>query len=161
MTLMELLASLLVLTMLTAAMAASMGAALESYEDSLFQSNSGILTGIVNTTLGDLLRYAGDVRQEGDGVVFTNAEYGVYNGTLALSEDGTLQILESATGQRRELLNSGVYTGLRIQSLTAVYVPPDTNGKRGGYFEILYTIASSDASKARHTETVVRVLNAE
>ena len=159
MTLMELLASLLVLTLLMTAMGTSMDAALDSYQDSLFQSNSSMLIGIVNTTLGDLLRYAQDIQISEEGIAFTNAELGVYNGRLTVSEDGTLQILD-LTGRTMDLLNAGVYAGLYIRDFAAVYVPPDTDGKRGGYFEILYTIENGDATKVRHAETVVRVLNA-
>lgn len=158
-TLMELLASLLVLTLLVTAMGTGMDAALGSWRDSLFHTNSAALEAIVNTTLGDLLRYARDIRHEVDGVVFTNGEYGVQTGSFAVSEDGMLQLQNGNTGQMIQLLNSGVYTGLKITDFQAVYVEPGRDGKRGGYFEITYTIQNSDASKVRFAETVVRVLN--
>ena len=94
MTLMEMMASLLILTLLVTAMGTGMDTAMNVYGDAMFESNSASLAGIVNTALSDVLRHAQDVKTKNldaneffvdatgaqvpnVGFVFTNLEYGV------------------------------------------------------------------------------------
>ena len=158
-TLLELLASLLVTTLLVAAMGTGMEAALGSYRDSRFATDSAALESIVNTTLGDILRHARNVQETGTGVQFTNGEYGVGNGRIR-AEDGRLQICDP---QERvvEPVNSGVYGGLTIWDFEMRYVAPGREGKRGGYFKISYVIKNADATKEKQSRLVVRLLNPE
>lgn len=156
-TLLELLASLLVTTLLVAAMGSGMEAALNSYRASQFATNSAALESIVNTTLGDILRHSRNVKISGNDVQFTNEEYGVANGSIR-AEEGRLRICDPQ-GNAMELANSGVYGGLKIEDFEMVYVVPGTEGSRGGYFQIAYTIRSADESQSRESKLVVRLLN--
>lgn len=156
-TLLELLASLLVTVLLVVAMGTGMDAALGSYRESLFASNSAALESIVNTALGDVLRHARNVEVCEEGIRFTNGEYGLGKGSI-LVEEGRLRIFDSR-GCVVELANSGVYGGLEIGDFEMVYAAPGTEGKRGGYFRICYTIKSADGARERQSELVVRVLN--
>lgn len=184
MTLMEMLASLLILVLLVTAMGTGMDTAQEIYRASIFESDSASLAGIVNTALGDVLRYAENIRvpegmdaagnpvDEGIGFVFTNTSYGVRDvyfqtkagddatgGILTLRSlrfgEGSHSILET------ELVNAGAYPDLEITNFKIAYVEPGAEGKRGGYFYITYTIQNSENPiKTRDVETIVRRMNA-
>lgn len=184
MTLMEMLASLLVLTLLVTAMGTGMDSAGRIYREAAFASDSAALATIVNTALGDVLRYAEDIRvpeavdaagnpvDEAVGFVFSNQDYGlrdVYFQTKTGDDDTggilTLRSLRLEAGSRSiqetALVNSGAYPNLEITNFTASYVAPGYAGKRGGYFTITYTIRNcTEPSQSREEKTVVRLLNA-
>lgn len=183
MTLLEMLVSLLILTLLVTAMGTGMELARKIYEDAVFESESAALAAIVNTALGDVLRYAENVHTPEDrdavgnpvgdtvGFVFTNTEYGlpdVYFQTgSGADKDGGILILRSlrlgegsCSIQETPLVNSGAYPNLEITNFSATYVVPGSEGKRGGYFYITYTIRNCrDPAKIRQIETIVRLVN--
>lgn len=183
MTLMEMLASLLILTLLVTAMGTSMESTRRIYREAAFETDSAALASIVNTALGDVLRYAEDIRppeavdaagnpvDAGVGFVFTNRDYGlhdVYFQTRTGDDDTggilTLRSLRLEEGTQRiqetELVNSGAYPNLEITNFTATYTKSGAEGKRGGYVYITYTIRNcTDPSQTRETESIVRLLN--
>lgn len=153
MTLMEMMASLLILTLLVTAMGTGMDTAMNVYGDAMFESNSASLAGIVNTALSDVLRYAQDIRTKDTangetfqdaagnalgsnvGFVFTNIEYGVqdvYFQTKTGSDETrgilTLRSLrfddQSGSIMETALVNAGAYPDLEITNFKAMYVEP-------------------------------------
>lgn len=183
MTLMEMLASLLILTLLVTAMGTGMEAARKVYRDAVFESDSAALAAIVNTALRDVLGYAENIRvpeeqdaagnpvDDGVGFVFTNTAYGlhdVYFQTRTRTDDtGGILILRSLrfdetshSIQETPLVNQGAYPNLEITHFTVTYAEPGSEGKRGGCFSITYTIRNTaDPSQTRETETIVRLIN--
>lgn len=171
MTLLEILVSLLILTLLVTAMGTGMNSAMRVYREARFESESAALAGIINTTLGDVLRYAEDIKAHSKGFIFTNVEYGARDVSLCVI-DGIL-CLDDRSSQAA-LVNTGAYPDLEISLLQAVYIAPGAaetitlkdgttiNTKRGGFFYITYQIASTtDSTQIREVETVVRLLNTQ
>ncbi len=62
MTLIEILAALLILVFLVLGMGVGMDAGSRIYREAVFQSESASLAGILNTSLGDILRYSSEVK---------------------------------------------------------------------------------------------------
>lgn len=137
-TLIEILVSMLILTFLVIGMGPGMKTALSVYQESTFQSSSTALIGTVNATLGDVLRYAEDVGivEDGNTFTFSNADYGMQNATLMLSESGDkVIVVKDHNGNELPLLPEGAYPNMEITDFSVVY--------RGGVFRILYSIQST------------------
>lgn len=171
-TLIEIMAALLILVILVVAMGTCMNGGMKVYKDATFEADSGSMAGIINTSLGDILRYSENIRinqgtlsnpsagfvdsdggyitKESVGFVFTNFEYGVQNAYFYLSqtgeEEGILQIKSLNNDKKPELVNTGAYPNLRITDFDITYVPRGLNAEgypgRGGYFVIEYVITS-------------------
>lgn len=180
MTLMEVLVSLLIMVLLVVGMGTGMDAGMRVYRDAHFESSSASLAGIINTALGDVLRYSQDVKTpEGDEInapasafIFTNLEYGLRDVQFALSGTGMLQLQSTeANSSPSALVNSGAYSGLKIAdgSFSIQYYPGtgkittlDGTGvdiEHGNVFYIRYKLQNSDETKSREVETVVRLMN--
>lgn len=186
-TLIEMMAALLVMVLLVVAMGTSMTAGMRIYKDATFEADSASLAGILNTALGDILRYSEDVTvnegtaanpsagfidsngqyivREEVGFVFTNKEYGIrdayfYTPIISGSESkGVLQMKNLRNTEIVDLVNTGSYPDLVITNFKITFVVPGVT-QRGGYFSIEYDILSeSDDQMQRHVETVVRLLN--
>lgn len=155
MTLLEMLCALTILVLLVAGMGSALNAGTAIYREAIFEADSAALEEILNTALGDILRFSEERRiSDTEDLVFTNREYGVKDGHFQISspDGGTLQIRSGAG--TLELVNAGAYGDLVITDLKVVYVP------QGGYFEISYNIRSEKyADFTRRAETVVRVMN--
>lgn len=187
MTLVEMLCVLLILVILIIGMGSTMDAGTRIYQEAIFESDSATLAGILNTSMGDILRYSRDVKiNEGTvgnpengfvtsdgtyllpdqvGFVFSNWEYGIldayfYTPTAADgTSKGVLQMLNLRNANVVELVNTGAYPDLVISNLVVTYVEEGT-AIRGGYFEIEYDIFSEKhADFKRHVDTVVRLMN--
>ena len=184
--LIEMMATLVILVVLVVAMGTGMTSGMKIYKDATFEADSGSMSGIVNTSLGDILRYSENVRinegtisnpsagfvdsdgafitRESVGFVFTNYEYGVQNAYFHLSqggdEEGILQIRSLNNAREPELVNTGAYPDLMITDFEIIYVPRglDSEGSpgRGGYFLINYVITSR--SDASKTREVETVV---
>jgi prepilin-type N-terminal cleavage/methylation domain-containing protein len=187
MTLIEMLCVLLILVILIMGMGSTMDAGTRIYQEAIFESDSATLAGILNTSMGDILRYSRDVKiNEGTvgnpengfvtsdgtyllpdqvGFVFSNWEYGIldayfYTPTAADgTSKGVLQMLNLRNANVVELVNTGAYPDLVISNLVVTYVEEGA-AIRGGYFEIEYDIFSEKhADFKRHVDTVVRLMN--
>lgn len=184
-TLMELMVALLILVLLVMGIGVGMDAGLQIYREAIFESDSATMADIVNTNLGDILRYSQDIRENTDsfsdtegntlspdqvGFVFTNLEYGIqdaYFYTPVLpggASMGVLQMKNLKNAKVVELVNTGAYPNLVISNFHITYVAPgayvEGNPVRGGYFNVSYTIYSElDDSLSREVTCVVRLLN--
>lgn len=146
-TLMEVLASMLILTFLVIGMGPGMKTAMTVYQESTFQSSSTALIGTMNATLGDVLRYAEDVelldKVEDDKYTFTftNTDYGLQTVMLdlaSLTEDGdSIPVFKPKNTQRKAtpILPEGSYPNMEITAFSATYVD--------GLFTVTYTIKST------------------
>lgn len=155
-TLIEILVSMLILTFLVIGMGPGMKTALSVYQESTFQSSSTALIGTVNATLGDVLRYAEDVGivEDGNTFTFSNADYGMQNATLMLSESGDkVIVVKDHNGNELPLLPEGAYPNMEITAFSARY-----NGN--GLFTVEYTIKSTVATDmTRNAVCTVALLN--
>lgn len=188
MTLVEMLCVLLILVILIMGMGSTMDAGTRIYQEAIFESDSATLAGILNTSMGDILRYSRDVKLNNEfddqghpkyfvtsdgtyllpdqvGFVFSNWEYGIldayfYTPTAADgTSKGVLQMLNLRNANVVELVNTGAYPDLVISNLVVTYVE-EGPAIRGGYFEIEYDIFSEKhADFKRHVDTVVRLMN--
>lgn len=151
-TLIEIMAALLITVLLVVAMGTSMTAGMRIYKDASFESDSASMAGILNTALGDILRYSEDVKVnqgtasnpqagfiDSDGqyivreqvaFVFTNVEYGIrdayfYIPTASGSKtEGILQMKNLKNSNIVELVNTGAYPDLMITDFEITYVEP-------------------------------------
>lgn len=184
--LIEMMAALVILVLLVVAMGTGMTSGMRIYRDATFEADSGSMSGILNTSLGDILRYSENIRinqgtaanpsagfvdsdggyitKESVGFVFTNYEYGIQNAYFHLSqggdEEGILQMKSLNNAREPELVNTGAYPDLMITDFEIIYVPRGLNSEgspgRGGYFLINYVIASR--SDASKTREVETVV---
>lgn len=186
MTLIEMMAALLIMVLLVVGMGTGMDAGMRVYRDSKFETDSAALADILNTSFGDLFRYAENVTAKtslsaddqnklptGMEFVFTNPEYGILNGYFHLNTDtGAVQLMDLQSGTKKDLVNTGVYPNLEISDLDVLYAPPGVQelpieGKpepvkvgRGGLFYVTYQIRSTvDTAKTKDVVTVVRQMN--
>ena len=182
-TLIEMMAALLILVLMVVGMDAGMSAATRAYSDANFEAASGSLAGILNTAVGDILRYSEDVIVktapdrfvDADGTildkvdfVFTNYEYGVRNAYFYTtvhadgSSSGTLQIKNLQNSTVAELVNTGSYPGLEISNFVITYHPPVPDSPEGAYFDITYDILDTEKpDRIRSIQCVVRRMNPE
>ena len=187
-TLIEMMAALLILVLLVVAMGYVMESASQVYEASTFESQSGSLSGILNTALGDILRYsytitenpkdpgfmedsAGNHISKADvGFFFTSLDYGIRDGYFYTprqpdgSFEGVLQIKNLHDSNVVELVNAGAYPNMTVSNFKITYVAPGAKvggtRVRGGYFDIKYTILDRyDNSRFRDVSCIVRRMN--
>lgn len=184
-TLMELLVALMIMVFLVIGIGVGMDAGGRIYREATFESDSASLAGILNTSLGDILRYGTDIKANPDyfqdsegnmlskdqvGFVFTSLEYGIqdaYFYTPVLeggASMGVLQLKNLYNPRVIELVNSGAYPDLVVSNFRITYVAPGSNSDgdpgRGGYFNVSYTIYSdSNTANSREVNTVVRLIN--
>lgn len=174
--LIELLCALLILVILVIGIGVSMDAGVGIYRDATFEAESATLAGILNTSLGDILRYSIDVRETtpeekveyGSNVefVFTSMDYGIQDAYFYIPPHmsggtmGPVQMKNMRNPAVVELVNTGAYPDLVVSNFEIEYSPREDAGVKGGYFEISYLISSeTDAAKTRSVETIVRLMN--
>ena len=175
-TLIELMCALLILVILVIGMGVSMDAGTRIYRDATFEAESATLAGILNTSLGDILRYSIDVREtttderllHGSNVefVFTNIDYGIQDAYFYIPPHldggymGPVQLKNLRNPAVVELVNTGAYPDLVVSNFKVVYSPRLSSGVEGGYFEISYLISSeTDATKTREVQSIGRLMN--
>lgn len=183
-TLMEMLVSILILTMLVVGMGTGMNTALEVYKKSNFESKSATLADTVNTAMSDVLHYALDVNPEAEnGPTFTNVDNNLLKVCFAIKkldadEDDTnedsmgILCLKNATGKEVLLLSRGTYGSLAIKNLKVVFCQDEEEnverigGKgqlstaHGSFFYITYEIVdTTDATLVRQVENIVRPIS--
>lgn len=163
MTLMETVVALLILVLLVLAMDFCTNSALGVFNDSTFTADSATLSGILNTSLADILRYSEKVdnsQEQVETVVFTNYDYGVRDayfplalrsGTEESTESDVIQ-MNSLDGSRpRDLVNTGAYPNLEVLNFSLSF-----NEEKNCY-TISYTIQNKeDPNLKRDVEYVVR-----
>lgn len=179
--LIELLCALLILVLLVMGIGTGMDAGMKIYADATFEAESASLAGILNTSLGDILRYSQNIRINNDkledssgafivkedvGFVFTNIEYGIQDayfytpvmeGNVSM---GVLQMKNLRNSNVVELVNTGAYPDLVISNFKIVFHDQSEAGVGGGYFTVTYNIFSeSDTAKKRDVEMIVRLMN--
>lgn len=184
--LIEMMCALLILVILVIGMGVSMDAGSRIYRDATFEAESATLAGILNTSLGDILRYSIDVREltaaeqlehgSEAGIphatdstkfyVFTSLDYGIQDAYFYIpphlegGNKGPVQMKNLRNPTVVELVNTGAYPDLVVSNFTITYSPRVAPGIEGGFFEITYKIYSeSDSSKFRDVTTIVRVMN--
>lgn len=182
-TMVEMLASLLILALMAAGMSGGMSAALNVYQDSVFESDSTSMAATVNTALSDLLRYSERMKlaedQPGDhfrtlsgltlpageeagavDFVFTNLEYALVDAYFytPASDQGTssgvIQLKTLGDDTPRDLLNKGAYPNMEITGLNVEY---DSTVQ---VYRISYKICSTlDPELTKDGKCTVRLLN--
>lgn len=167
-TLIETLAALLIMVVLVAGMDTAMESASRIYEESVFQSDSASVAGILNTTMGDLFRYSTNIKvadadhplERADGTplafVFTNAEFGIRDAYIQSVEGGRCCLqLKSAKDTEKpaiDLINGGVYPNMTIQNFAYAY--------SDGVFTVSYTLQSTtNASLSCEKTGTFRLMN--
>ena len=184
--LIEMMCALLILVLLIMAIDVGFKAGGTIYQEATFEAESATLAGILNTALGDILRYSIDVRETtaterekygndvgipeaggtGKYYVFTSLDYGIQDAYFHVPfhesgrNMGALQMKNTRNPNVVELVNTGAYPDLVISDFTITYSPRIAPGVEGGYFEISYKITSElDSSRTRMVNTIVRVMN--
>ena len=168
MTLMEVLAALLVLTLLVTAMGTGLDLMARAETSTRFAAESDALASVLQTTLADVLGFAESVREIGGELRFSNRDYGIIHGSICLAE-GKLCVREDDS-EPKLLTGSGIYDDLRISDLKIQFVPPGESGAvtrldgtevaeiPGGVFYIAFRIENG-TGLFRDYETAVRLVN--
>ena len=87
-TLVEMLACVVILLLMGVVCSTGINLANNSYQVSLYESNSQMLESTLDSYLGDILRHATSVQTETDGdmvLYFTNESYQMYDGWISVS----------------------------------------------------------------------------
>lgn len=159
MSLMEMLASLLVLVLLIVGMNAGMSAGLRIYQESKVAADRSALTSGINTKLTDILRYA-EVKtitaDDEDTYLFTNLEYGLWDVKFIADDDGIVQVcFYDKTGTQKvkqtPLIHSELYSVFKVEDLK---LEPD-----GNCFSISYNLINTGKDSSETISTVVRIMN--
>lgn len=181
--LIEMVVALLILVMIIVSMDTVMDSSLRVYNDATFEADSASMAGIVNTNIGDILRYADYIKTNEDGVfvgadggqltniefVFTSYDYGVQDAYFYLTPDenngasGALQMRSLKNAGTVDLVNTGAYPNLAITDFHVVFTPvKDGAGNiTTGYFEVTYKIFDvNNPDKIKDESCVVRLMNA-
>ena len=183
--LIEMLLAIAVLVLLIVGMQSGLDAGVHAYGESMFESNSAALAGILNSAIGDVLRYAEDIVDydtvpEGapagaDKVnfYFTNYEYGVRDAYLKLDtyDAGSENIIFKIAGWKEvyetSLVTTGAYPDLTVQPVDdrtplVRFVPSDGDATNGpeNYFNVKYKIVDMrDASRTKEVTATIRLMN--
>ena len=182
-TLIEMLATLLILVFLVLGIGTGMDSALTIYDEARFESNSAAMANIVNTSLGDILRYSENLTTPGDEeffvdssntkvpdveFVFTNYEYAVRDAYFSLKNssnttDGILRMRNLRDGNVIELVNTGAYPDLKIGNFDITYLAKSTGddgNPTGGYFTVNYKVFSEkDSNLTKDVQYIIRCMN--
>lgn len=141
-TLTEMLSCIIALLLLTAICTMGTDLALNSYNRSLFESNSQMLESTLNTYFGDIVRHATfELDDEQKVKTITNSIYKLRKGRVGISDEGRILIYKNESDTTGVLLlNEKVYTNaLKVSSFELQY-NVDGNGQ---YITVLYTIEST------------------
>lgn len=178
-TLIEFLVSVAIMMVLLAGIGVGMDTGSKVYRDASFETDSAMLADTLNNSLGDILRYSQNVR-ENDGIfqdslgnnlniyqapfVFTNLEYGVQDGYLVVSSENggnVFEIRNLRNSDVMELVNTGAYPNLTVTDFTLAYVSPERDsGGDTGYAEISYVIRNvNNPSLNKQINMVIRFMN--
>lgn len=182
--LMEMMVALAILVFIVLGIGVGMDAGIDIYKEAIFEADSASMAGIINSNLGDILRYStrvtvndGENLLNASGVpideddvdfVFTSVDYGIKDAYFYTvredgSSDGVLRLTNLKQDKDMELVNTGAYPDLDIVNFNIVYYKPgETNGGagRGGYFEVTYDIISNkDTTMTRSVSSVIRLMN--
>lgn len=181
MTLIEMLCVLLILVILIMGMGSTMDAGTRIYQEAIFESDSATLAGILNTAMGDILRYSRDIElnnkvdsqghpqyfvtSDGSyllpdqvGFVFSNWEYGILDAYFhtPVYADGTskgvLQMLNLRNSDVVELVNTGAYPDLVISNLVVTYVEEGAANPSGGTLRGGYFEIEYDIFSEKHSD---------
>jgi len=176
MTLIEMLASLIIVVLLAVGMNTGMTAGLRVYTEASSDARISALASNINTALTDILRYA-EVREVTESGVtkylITNLEYGLRDAYFGV-EDGVIKIYfwtknGILTGKTKALVNSGYY--YTSSSGSGSGNPPDfivkefaeivpVEDERGVYFSIKYKVVNAaDETQSREVEAAVRSMS--
>ena len=144
MTLIETLAAVLIIALLTSVILSGSQAAFHVYVQNTFAAESQNVADTINKALSDVLRYAVNVKTDEDGYVtaYTNSSYGVTNGVICLgqtSSDDEGLIFLDYYGEDNDrnifLLSDLSYSRFRV-------VPEDYDPDEGGdvsFFDLRFS----------------------
>ena len=175
-TLMEMLVSILILTMLVVGMGTGMNTALEVYKKANFESKSATLADTVNTAMSDVLHYALDVNPEAEnGPTFTNVDSNLLKVYFCIKEpdaNGAGVLCLKNASKEVLLFSRGTYGSLAIKNLnvTFCYEQEDEvnrigdggtiSAAHGSFFYITYDIVeTTDTTLVRQVENIVRPIS--
>ena len=187
MTLLETLVALLVMVFMIVGIGVGMDAATRISSEAAFESDSATLSGIINTSVGDILRYSRDVRTPDQGgmyvynasvfedststrlydvsFVFTSTDYGVQDAYFFIPTEsdsaGKLCLKNLRKDTTVDLVNNGAYPDLKITDFSVKYEPvTNKDAHKGGYFNVSYKIVSvSDSTRSHDFSCCVRLMN--
>lgn len=144
-TLIEMTVCILTLAMVALICTTGYSLAMRSYNDSKFESNSQMLESMLNVSLGDVLRYAYDISDDGN-VIFSNADYNLLGGEITV-ENGRLIYKDLDT--KSFLVSTYSYIdGLYVKDFELNYTLENENK----VFKGSYTIANELSSEEKVVE---------
>lgn len=161
-TLIETMITLLILVILVMGMDSGMQTAVRVYKEATFFADSHSLASMLDTSLGDVLRYsekifpAEDLENQMGGeisCVFTNAEYGMKNAYIDwnLNRRPCLWLRNTENSTSVDLLNGGAFPDMTVTEFTYRF--------DGTKYVVNFTISSLDNTQHYAVEREYLVLN--
>lgn len=146
-TLVETLAAMLIVVMISAVMVAGINSAITVYKKSTFLSESETLVSTLNTRLSDILRYAQYDSTDASAVVhFTNYSENIGKGTLTLYNDKIMIVPDNkgaGPSEYRGITSDISYTTMKISDFTLTY--------KDGVYSGSYKVTSSAVNTTPRT----------
>ncbi|MEY8354657.1 type II secretion system protein [Lachnospiraceae bacterium 54-53] len=144
MTLMETLAAVLIIALLTTVVLSGSQAAFRVYVQDTFASESQNVSDTINRALSDVLRYAVNIKTDSDGRVtaYTNSSYGVTDGLICLgqassADEGLIFLDYYGEGDSGNILLLSDLSYSRFRVVPADY-DPDKSGDSSS-FDLQYS----------------------
>lgn len=186
-TLVETLASMVILIMLVSVIGTGVSASMKTYRDLTFVSESDILASTIYTAMSDVLRFA-DYEAEQDGTIyFTNVNYGISKGYIFLQNgmfmiylgNGNIESTNESTNSITEnyaaksltessddpytfyIVNKGSYTSMSIVESTGDDGFSMTYDEDQGVFSGSYTIQDRTGEFKKKETFAFRTLKAK
>lgn len=148
-TLMEMLVCVITLIIICLMCTTGMNLATKSYNDSMFEAHSQMVETMLDSAVGDLLRFSSKVSVSGEEIIFTNSTYGMEQGTLTLNDKGYF-VLKKSSGKEVLLLASSAYVdGMYIDISTEGGGPWLTYDADTHVFTGSYKIKSKTTTKVK------------
>ena len=188
-TLIEMLVVVVIVVLLGIGIGTGVDAGVRAYKSSVFESNSAILSDILNTTIGDALRYSENVEYTAENerdFKFTSYDYGVKKAVFAVVDGDNQRIEDGSAGYVAMLgqgdssdqapvlmINEGAYaknllvkdlkiTAHPVKEIASTALASGGTAAVGFYFDVEYTIISTENDELSHTYTLrVRQANAD
>lgn len=109
-----------------------MNMALKSYNDSMFETQSQMLESMLNSSMGDVLRFSDNVSVISGIIIFSNSAYNVVEGTLRADAEGHV-ILQKNASETIPLVATTVYVDEMYVSDMSFTYNPSTHVITGSY----------------------------
>ena len=139
-TFVEMLVCVITLLMVGGICATGTGISVKSYQQSRFITDSQMLASTLDLSMGDVLRYASDIKESDGKIIFTNNYYQIEDGYMEVTDVGRIQVHKTSNPNFSNWVLALVSEKVYAEDL---FVRDFTLGYADGIFSGNYTIGSN------------------